>query len=314
MHVDHNVEEFKPPFTEDSLRAGAITQDTTLPLTSTHINALSTCLTAIDGIFMTFMSIDIETVRDMPVIHFIRVAYAVVVLIKMYFAAAIEGSELGKVIDKDNMRVEYYLESLLTKFRSAAAEDKSRPSAKFLMVVIMLKTWFHRQRAGKQAGKNGGNPSPNTEKATPRSSDEGQTQLHSAGQVHQQQQKQEYSPVNTPLQLLSEVATGGNSTRPQSHTQLAQQGWQGHPYGYNTPAPISYDGGNTPYGMSNIDPSLAAMSGADFNVGVGNGLEQTMGMTLGENDFQYFNDDAFFGVVMESMDATGGVPDFFGGF
>jgi hypothetical protein len=101
MHVDHNVEEFKPPFTEESLRGSGIQErEDAMPLTPAHISALSTCLTSIDGVFEAFFSIEIEVVRTLPILFFVRIAYAVVVLIKMYFAAAKPNSELGKVINK----------------------------------------------------------------------------------------------------------------------------------------------------------------------------------------------------------------------
>lgn len=83
MHVDHNVDELAPPFTEAALRGrGEVPQD--VALTPAHIDALSVCLTSIDGIFETFLKVDVDTVRCLPVANFVRVAYAVVVLIKMY--------------------------------------------------------------------------------------------------------------------------------------------------------------------------------------------------------------------------------------
>lgn len=303
MHVDHNVEEFKPPFTEESLRGGQIGQDSTAPLTAIHINALSTCLTAIDGIFMTFLSIDIETIRLLPVMHFVRVAYAVVVLIKMYFAAAVEGSELGRVMDKDNMKVELYLDRLLEQFRAAAANDKSRPATKFLMVLVMLKTWFHRQKGGKRDGEN---EDKSTLPDTP-ATIQGET-AQANMQIPQQQQQRDYSPANTPLQLLSEVATGSQS-RPQSRNQFIHQPWQDHQgYTYNSQMPQGFDVNNIPYGIGNIDPNLSMMSGMEYDIKAGDGFEQAMGMTLGEGDFNYFSDDAFFGAVMDSV---GGAPNMF---
>jgi hypothetical protein len=103
MHVDHNVEEFKPPFTEANLRGHGDEPDmSTRPLSPAHIAALSTCLTSIDGIFEAFNSLEIDTIRCLPVLHFVRIAYAVVVLIKMYFAAATPNSEFGKVSIPEN--------------------------------------------------------------------------------------------------------------------------------------------------------------------------------------------------------------------
>lgn len=129
LHAYHNVEEFRPPFTEEKLCANDREPDL---LTTAHISALSVCLTSIDGIFETFLSLEVDVVRSQPVFHFVRAAYAVIVLIKMYFTAASSNSELGKVIDKDNMKVEQYLDGLLEKFRAAAEDDRCRPGKKNL--------------------------------------------------------------------------------------------------------------------------------------------------------------------------------------
>lgn len=128
LHVEHNVEEFRPPFTEEKL-CGLESKDSD-PLSAAHISALSVCLTSIDGIFETFLSLEVDVIRSLPMLLFVRAAYAVIVLIKMYFSATSSNSELGRVIDKDHMKVEQYLNGLLEKFRTAAEDDRCRPGKK----------------------------------------------------------------------------------------------------------------------------------------------------------------------------------------
>lgn len=320
MHVDHNVDEFKPPFTENSLRGMADKEPDSL--TSAHIGALSVCLTSIDGIFDTFLQLDVEVIRCLPIAHFIRVAYAVVVLIKMYFAAATPNSELGKVINKDNMKVEQYLDGLVEIFRVTALNDQSRPAAKFLMVLLMLKTWFHRQRAGKE-------PSAEGEQILSLASarQDGEPELpkdsarESSGETHPQQQPPHdqsvqqfsssgYAQSSNSLQLLSEVATG--NPRAQHHRDAQTlSGWNQLGYG-------SYDQsvgqmpGSIPQsyvaGM-NMDPAL----NMELEYSMGDGFEQAMGMTLGNVDFdKYFSGDAFFGSLMDTVGGSGSVFDGFG--
>jgi len=319
MHVDHNVDEFKPPFTEDTLRGVGEEPDS---LTQAHIDALSICLKSIDGIFETFLNFDVDTIRCLPVAHFVRVAYAVVVLIKMYFAAATPNSELGKIINKDNMKVEQYLDGLVDIFKASAAEEKSRPSAKFLMVLIMLKTWFHRQREGKlpQAVL----PESSTMVTVPTAKDDQESSTDTSKDLQngvrvlaQQRHTQQtgYSPANTPLQLLSEVATGNSggqsrsgsiSTYPSSTNEGGWQQQQQFP-NYDSsmnplPPTINQNYGN----MGNIDPSL----GMELSYSMGDGFEQAIGLTLGVGDFgTYFSDDTFFGSLMDSV---GGGPGFDG--
>ncbi|PON20756.1 hypothetical protein TGAM01_v210357 [Trichoderma gamsii] len=126
LHSETLSDQWRPPFNTEALKDGIVNSE---PLSAAHINALSACLTAIDGILNTFLSMDVLSIRCLPVFNFMRVAYAVVILIKMYFSASSPGSEMGRVIHKDNMRVEYYLETLLDKFRATAADNKYLESA-----------------------------------------------------------------------------------------------------------------------------------------------------------------------------------------
>lgn len=219
LHSDTTSEQLRPPFNAEALKDEIFSNE---PLSTAHINALSSCLTSVESIFDTFLSMDIVSIRCLPVFNFMRVAYGVVILIKMYFSASRPGSEMGKVMNKDNMRVEHYLEALLDKFRATAADDKCRPAAKFLVVLAMLRSWFFKQ--GKADSESDARPDVGTvsEGRPPSSVNHLQTRLQQQPQSppsqhrpqlppqHQQPsaQHQQHQAANTPLQLLSEVATG----------------------------------------------------------------------------------------------------------
>ncbi|KAI0894756.1 hypothetical protein F4806DRAFT_470476 [Annulohypoxylon nitens] len=307
LHVDKSPDEYRPPCNADSLREPIPGLDDSL--TPSHISALSSCLTAIDGIFETFLSMDVHSIRCIPIFSFVRVAYAVVVLIKMYFSASNSNSELGKVINKDNMKVAEYLEKLLEKFREVAASDKSRPASKFLLVLAMLRSWFFKQ--GQAQGKGQADDEaataaiqdlrgglPNNE---PKSGS-GPSQ-HSSQQQHQPQPSNS-AQTNTPLQLLSEIATGNGPARnnsqnpgPDANATQAYQSNAGWLRSVPQPAqPFMYDptGANAatasragmpgpgPGPEQSFMPWMAGSFGAtdfDYN-SLGDGFEQAMGLTL----------------------------------
>ncbi|TLD10734.1 hypothetical protein PgNI_06243 [Pyricularia grisea] len=151
---------------EEDAGGGCVGDDATL--TPAHVSSLSACLAAVDGIFDTFSSMTPEDVCCLPVFNFVRVAYATVLLIKMYFAVSAPGSELGKVIDKEEIRVEAHLAQLLDKFRLAAAGNRSRPAAKFHIVIAMLRSWFQ-----KQAGEGGASDAQEAPTSTQRWQEQG---------------------------------------------------------------------------------------------------------------------------------------------
>jgi hypothetical protein len=182
-------------------------------LTPAHINAVSACLTAIDGTFKVFLSMEVERIRCLPVFNFVRVAYAVVLLIKMYFAASSSDSELGKVINKDNMKVEQHLDNLLEKFSLAAADERCRPASKFLVVLVMLRTWFQKQKnsPGNTASEKP-TPVPHADYGKSNTASPSNMQGARPGREQAQRQQSDYSTAaNTPLQLLSEIASKDSS-------------------------------------------------------------------------------------------------------
>ncbi|KAH6650308.1 hypothetical protein F5144DRAFT_588815 [Chaetomium tenue] len=193
-------------------------------LSVAHINALSACLTAINGIFDLFLSLDVHTIRCLPVFNFVRVAYAVVVLIKLYFAASSPKSDLGKVIDKDDMKVELHLDRLLEQFRATAAGDRSRPAAKFLVVLVMIRSWFHKQKLNQNGGRSAETNTSAAETPLPPHSRPSVGERSNAPPIsqppqQQQQQQQDYPPTaSTGLQLLSEIATNKSASGPRPST------------------------------------------------------------------------------------------------
>ena len=257
LHSTTPTDQIRPPFNTEIIKDGMISSE---PLSAAHINALSACLAAIDGIFGVFLSMDVPSIRCLPVFNFVRIAYAVVVLMKMYFSASGVTSELGKVINKDNMRVEHYLDALLDKFRTTAADDKCRPAAKFLIVLAMLRSWFVKQGrdgngpAGVGAGVAAvGNPAGETSSsktsATPPDGSSG---------------PQPHQGVNTPLQVLSEVAMGREPSvgRPNMFKNISGLRQTPQPIFHDSVPPTGSDGNN---GNNNNNNPSTMSSAADVD-------------------------------------------------
>ncbi|KAH6700096.1 hypothetical protein EV126DRAFT_340993 [Verticillium dahliae] len=94
-----------------------------------HVNAYAACLSSCHAIFDTFLATDIATLRCLPVFNLVRISYALVVLIKIFFCAVAPGSELAGIMGRDDMKVHIYVNKILEHFRAAAADDGSRPAS-----------------------------------------------------------------------------------------------------------------------------------------------------------------------------------------
>ncbi|KPM45481.1 hypothetical protein AK830_g1033 [Neonectria ditissima] len=334
-------EKLRPPYMTETLRDGLINPE---QLSASHISALSASLGAIDGLLTTFLGMEIPTVRCLPVFNFVRVAYALVMLIKLYFSASTPGSELGSVINKDDMRVGQHLDALLDKFRATAADDRSRPAAKFLVVLVMLRSWFYKQAKGDAKD------APPSMPPTPAATHPSAQQLMRPGNGGE---RTSTHTANTPLQLLSEVATGtgagagaGSADSPAVAHLAAFSRWT--PGIRQPPQPFFHDpnnatppsaGGaatstssgmpvpstmNTPtadlaaamaLGIPSILPGSGYPSDLDYGLNAGFDLE---GMGLGAGS-QYMYDDGvrmlldepWFSDMFQNIPGSGNVFDFY---
>lgn len=197
------------------------------------------------------------------------------------------------------MKVEQYLDDLVQIFKASAADEKSRPSAKFLMVLLMLKTWFHRQREGKPQAVA---PSSNQGTAWTTASESSITTKEHASKPMQQRNGPQavYSPANTPLQLLSEVATGNSGVQSRSGSTSNYSGgpndWQQQQMPYQNYSNSNQIPPTQAYGQ--MPPLTGPSLGMDYGY-MGDNFEQAMGIALGAGDYAYMSDDAFFGGLMD---------------
>lgn len=216
---------FKEPFPSENVVNNAA-------LTPAYTSALAACLTAIDGIFDTFLGMDPTSIRCLPVFNLVRVSYATVILIKIYSAASNPSSDLGKVIDKDSLKVEQHLSSLIEKFRLIAADDKHHLASKFLTVVVMVRSWFLKFSQG-QLKRGATTPDAST------------------GAVGSSQADNPDPASNNPLQLLSEAATNDQAAAggfPQSGKEKktdASTAWSRSPSDEADPNEKTNGGGNS---------------------------------------------------------------------
>ncbi|KAL2036669.1 hypothetical protein N7G274_010619 [Stereocaulon virgatum] len=142
LHPDHDAEDFKPPF---AIRVKARSRR---KLTSPYINAIMVCVNSSQSLLEVFLAMDVDVVRVSPTLVFVRVTYALVVLMKLSMSASAPSSELGQYLDSDDCKVPYFAERVVA-FMDAVAhiedEKKHILAFKFLHILNNLKKWFEKQ-------------------------------------------------------------------------------------------------------------------------------------------------------------------------
>ncbi|KAK5122581.1 hypothetical protein LTR85_003844 [Meristemomyces frigidus] len=319
LHFNHNIEDFRLPFTEESLKSVNNTSDT---LTQNQMAALEACLKAAHGILDTMLSYEVQTVKSLPMLlFFVRCVYAIVILIKMHVAVCTPNSELGKMMKPEDLRAEYYIDSLIALFGAVTKDvEDFRPHPKILRILGLLREWFgkHKEHVAAQLVRGG----------------EGQQGGHVKQEQQQDRGGQSYN--QTPLHLLSQVATGGNQQ--QNQQQQASESAGATDWTFNSPSVVNFSAPPAPGHPDNRFPihaqaqaqqaqdAYAASLPPDQQVGMGgmvdptnqdfgwgSGFEQAMDIALGGVDGlqgggldQWFLGDSMAPFAFNGLDSAGG--------
>lgn len=309
LHINHNVDDFRAPFTEESLRAAS---GQCIVLSAAHSKALTECLAAAHGCFQAFFNFDIPTIKALPIFYFVRIAYAVVVLIKLFFAVTAPGSEVGKIISQEDLQVEHHVDTLLRILHTIDDEESFRPAKMFLLILTKLHHWFKANRENKNIPRDASrfNPWASFQHAEDiikerRAGQDTPNSQRSDSTRPASQQQQFSRPSNTsPLHVFAEVATNSSNANMLSSTNSPGAQMQrispGQQQSQQMPAYYAGGGGSAATNMG-YDPSAVAVGG---ELNIGDGFGQAIGMALGAADDDLSN---FF--MNDPMFNFGAMPD-----
>ena len=289
MNFDHGRLTGKGLRTQKGLHSGG--KKISEAITSEHKNALNICHISISGILASFLAFTPQDIRTVPNWIFAQVAYASILLIKLYLAASSPEWELGEKISSDEMNVGKDIASVIDLLRAGAENGKSRPAHNFSLVMAMLQVWYE-----KQVNDRADDSSAAAKDAPEQKLQNGEAQSTPAQPEHHQHSHGPPAMGQTPLHLLSEVAMGNS-------------GSSGHPIGNGGEG--AYDSSTTSANATNVP---AADSHPQSMVGDGlrrmhPGFEQALGMTLAVGDLNSLEDDGFFDLMQKTsnmFEANGG--------
>jgi hypothetical protein len=117
-------------------------------MTPAHIESLITCMESIHQSFDTFFEMDIQTLRNLPNLFYVRNAYAAVALIKMEGVLCCCKSTRFESLFARNLKVEQYLDTMIQVLERVADCERSRIAISILFVFIKLKSWYLQKQGG----------------------------------------------------------------------------------------------------------------------------------------------------------------------
>lgn len=139
--VDFNHRFFEPP---SGVPANDKQEATQPPLSAAYINAVMACIESSHALLDEFLATEIHTLRVVPIVYYVRASYAIVVLVKLHLSASVPSNELGKVLDCQLLKVDFYMEALQKRISEAVGPMRLRVPSKWLRVVQQVNDWYHK--------------------------------------------------------------------------------------------------------------------------------------------------------------------------
>ncbi|KAH8690037.1 hypothetical protein BGW36DRAFT_401484 [Talaromyces proteolyticus] len=256
MHVDHNIDDFKPPFIGGLKGEGKIAN-----VTAAQIDALTACLTSIHRSMDTIASFDYDTIVCLPTVYFARTAYGFVALLKMYSAIS-QDNGLGLVFSSQDLKAEQYLDKVIAHLKISGSKPGGRTAGKFCMILNLLKNWFVNRKLEQAKSKPGENAQGDRTTLRPPSSEAGVGSSHSPKDTSQHS-----TPVGmgaaTSTPAVLPVSTGATPASTSSHQWTAY----GVPVTTDPPStafiPQGFDMNNQQPGFDAANPMMTNMMAAN---------------------------------------------------
>jgi hypothetical protein len=145
MHDDHPPEDFMPPFQIQKI----IAIQTDQQAASSYIEFTAVSISSAQSLLDILLSLDVDALRAIPILNYVRMAYALMTLIKLYISSKSPSSRIGSVLKPETLKVNFYLRSMIDKLVEAAGPKECRAPYTFLGMLMRFHAWYKSQEGEK---------------------------------------------------------------------------------------------------------------------------------------------------------------------
>lgn len=137
LHIDHSPEDFRAPYQMGWIHSpgGA---DVPTPVLA---EILADCTQCAHALLDTFLAMDVDSCRALPVFSFVRVSFAAFILAKLCLSASHPSSRIGQILDRSSLKAEKYLDGGILHVREIVGPLRCRVPAIFLALLFKLRQW-----------------------------------------------------------------------------------------------------------------------------------------------------------------------------
>ncbi|KAK5135800.1 hypothetical protein LTR08_004627 [Meristemomyces frigidus] len=135
LYGDHSPEDFKAPYQMGPLQLSS-DEDDNVP-TEVLADAIMECITCIHALLDTFLAMEVDGLRALPVVSYVRVSYAAFVLAKLCLSASHPPSRIGNLLSSSSLDAERYIDRLVLHLRDIIGPYKCR--VPFIILALVFK-------------------------------------------------------------------------------------------------------------------------------------------------------------------------------
>ena len=138
LYADHDKDHFTPPFT-----LGLVTpKEHPESLPPANFDAVAAVQSATQAMLDHFLGMKVDALQSLPVVSYVRMTYALVVLTKLSLSAMARGSALGQLLDVRGIGAAAYQDKIVSHLAYGAGSNECRMAVKFLMINFKLRSWY----------------------------------------------------------------------------------------------------------------------------------------------------------------------------
>ncbi|RMY51439.1 hypothetical protein D0865_06346 [Hortaea werneckii] len=137
LHIDHSPNDFRAPYQMGTVHPYEGQEIPTGVLAET----VAQCIQCSHALLDTFLAMDHDSCRALPVFSFVRISYAAFILAKFCLSASHAGSRLSAVLDRSSLKAESYLDRAILHVREIVGPLRCRVPAIFLALLFKLRQW-----------------------------------------------------------------------------------------------------------------------------------------------------------------------------
>ncbi|PZD01335.1 C6 zinc finger domain protein [Pyrenophora tritici-repentis] len=143
----YDVIEFRNRYvTLPALDDDCVQPESLLSRSALQINATTKCISAAHAMLDSFIAVPTDKLRKSPNALYVRAVYSLVTLLKADYAVGTD-AEMGELFESQNLKVQFYLDTVLKKTKEAAGPQECRnPSHWNFLLEAKLKSWWDEYR------------------------------------------------------------------------------------------------------------------------------------------------------------------------